>query len=341
MKPSQTKTLLTQTIKAGLPVLIVGKPGVGKTDVVSQAARETNSDLLISHPAVSDPTDAKGLPWAEAGAKQATFLPFGDLAQAVSHDSKKPLVWFLDDLGQASPAVQASFMQLILARRVNGHKLPDNVVFIAATNRREDRAGVSGILEPVKSRFAVIAEMEPDVDDWTNWAAEHKLRPEVIAFIRMRPELLCDFKPSGDMKNSPCPRTWSHVSKLLKLELSHGIEAAAYAGAVGEGAAMEFIGFLNMFRSLPVSPDRVLLDPEGVPVPKEPSHLYALSSALASKATENNFGRILTFAKRMPQEFAVLTVRDCHRRNPEVTMSPEFAKFTASKLGRLISGQEE
>jgi len=80
MKPSHTKTLLTHSIKASLPVLIVGKPGVGKTDVVSQAARETNSDLLISHPAVSDPTDAKGLPWAEAGAKQATFLPFGDLA---------------------------------------------------------------------------------------------------------------------------------------------------------------------------------------------------------------------------------------------------------------------
>src|SRR5579864_7434578 len=119
MKPTQTKTLLASCIGASLPVLIVGKPGVGKTDIVSQAAAETRAELLISHPAVSDPTDAKGLPWADAGAKEAKFLPFGDLAQAMAgpKDGGK-LVWFLDDLGQASPAVQASFMQLILARRI-------------------------------------------------------------------------------------------------------------------------------------------------------------------------------------------------------------------------------
>jgi hypothetical protein len=317
----------------------VGKPGVGKTDIVTQAARDAGADLLVSHPAVSDPTDAKGLPWADQGAEQARFLPFGDLAQATK--ATKPLVWFLDDLGQASPGVQASFMQLILARRVNDHKLPACVVFVAATNRREDRAGVTGILEPVKSRFAAIVDMDTDVDDWTNWATENQIRPEVIAFIRMRPELLIDFKPTADMKNTPSPRTWSHVSKLMELNLPPAIEMVAYAGAVGDGAAAELSGFLDMIKHLPVTPDRILLDPENSPVPKDPSHLYALSSALASKANEKNFGRIHTYAKRMPQEFAVLTVRDCQRRNPEVTRSSDFAKFAASKLGRIISGQED
>jgi MoxR-like ATPase len=215
LKPVQAKSLIAACITARLPILLVGKPGVGKSDVVAQAAAEAGADLLISHPAVADPTDAKGLPWAEAGATHATFLPFGDLAQAMA--ATKPLVWFLDDLGQASPAVQASFMQLILARRVNGHKLPECVVFVAATNRREDRAGVSGILEPVKSRFATIVEMEPGLDDWTVWATQNSIRAEVIAFLRFRPELLIDFKPTADMKNSPCPRTWASASKILNL----------------------------------------------------------------------------------------------------------------------------
>jgi hypothetical protein len=57
---------------------------------------------------------------------------------------------------------------------------------------REDRAGVSGILEPVKSRFTTIIEMEPDVDDWTNWATSNNIRPEIIAFIRIRRKLLID-----------------------------------------------------------------------------------------------------------------------------------------------------
>lgn len=339
MRPTQVRTLLVSTIKAGMPVLIVGKPGVGKSDVVAQASDDAGAEILVSHPAVADPTDAKGLPWAEPGANEAKFLPFGDLALAMK--ATKPLVWFLDDLGQASPAVQASYMQLLLARRVNGHKLPDCVSFVAATNRREDRAGVSGILEPVKSRFATIIEMDADPDDWTNWAASNGIRPELIAFMRMRPELLCDFKPTGDMKNSPCPRTWSHASKILNLNLSNGLESLALAGAVGEGAAAELSGFIQMFRNLPVSPDQILLDPTGADVPKEPSHLYAISSALAFKGNAENFGRLLTYAKRMPQEFGVLTIRDAVRRNKKCTAHPDFSKFAASKLGRLVSGQED
>lgn len=339
MRPSQVRTLLASTIKARMAVLIVGKPGVGKSDVVGQAAEDAGAEILVSHPAVADPTDAKGLPWAEAGAREATFLPFGDLAQAMK--ATKPLVWFLDDLGQASPAVQASYMQLLLARRVNGHKLPDCVTFVGATNRREDRAGVSCILEPVKSRFKTIIEMEPDIDDWTLWAAQRNVRPEVIAFLRMRPELLCDFKPTADMKNSPCPRTWASAADLLALNLSNSMESLALGGAIGEGAAAEFVGFLQMFRNLPVNPDEILLDPNGAEVPKEPSHLYAISTALAFRGTAENFGRILTYAKRMPQEFAVLTIRDAVRRNKKVTQHVDFAKFAASKLGRIVSGQED
>ncbi len=43
-------------------------------------------------------------------------------------------VCLLDDLGQAPPAVQAAAMQLLLARRVNGHAVSDHVTFLAATN---------------------------------------------------------------------------------------------------------------------------------------------------------------------------------------------------------------
>src|SRR5512146_1594126 len=150
--PSQLQELLSAAIPAREPVLVTGAPGVGKSDIVSQAATAAGAELILSRPAVSDPTDFKGLPWPDKDANSANFLPFGDFHRALN--AAVPTVWFLDDLGQSSPAVQAAAMQLLLARRVNGHILPDTVTFVAATNRRTDRAGVSGILEPVKSRFA-------------------------------------------------------------------------------------------------------------------------------------------------------------------------------------------
>src|SRR5882724_6653229 len=104
MTPSNLLVFLAKAIAARLPILITGAPGIGKSDLVAQAAETNGADLILSHPAVSDPTDAKGLPWVVDGA--ATFLPFGELQRALAAD--KPTVWFLDDLGQASPAVQAS-----------------------------------------------------------------------------------------------------------------------------------------------------------------------------------------------------------------------------------------
>lgn len=102
MRPSELTTLLAGSIPAGLPLLIVGAPGVGKSQIVEAAAKSAGADLITSHPAVSDPTDAKGLPWVAADHESARFLPFGELARAVK--ATTPTVWFLDDLGQAPPA---------------------------------------------------------------------------------------------------------------------------------------------------------------------------------------------------------------------------------------------
>lgn len=340
MNPSRLQTFLANAIAAKLPVLITGAPGIGKSDIVAQAASDANADLILSHPVVSDPTDAKGLPWIASDKKSATFLPFGEMMRAIN--AKTSTVWFLDDLGQASPAVQASFMQLILARRVNGHVLPDCVTFVAATNRRTDRAGVTGILEPVKSRFASIVELEPSLDDWCTWAIKKQLPVQLIAFLRFRPDLLQAFNPSADLVNSPSPRTWHNAAKLMQLGLDSTIEYEALKGAVGEGAAAEFTAFLQIARECP-SLDGILLDAHNAPIPSKPAALYAVATGLANKATEANFSRIATYAERLTQakhgEFAVLMLRDCLRRNPQLMQTSDFTKLASSETGKLFSGK--
>lgn len=341
--PSQLITLLSAAIPQRLPVLITGAPGVGKSDIVAQAAKLTGAEIILSHPAVADPTDAKGLPWPSTEKGEATFLPFGELARALK--ATVPTVWFLDDLGQATPAVQASFMQLILARRVNGHVLPDCVTFVAATNRRADRAGVSGILEPVKSRFATIVELHPDVDSYAQWTFTSGTHvPAVqVAFLRFRPDLLSDFKPTADMSNSPMPRTWSSAAKIEALNLPQQVELAAMSGCVGEGPAAEYIAFRRMYQSL-TSVDAILLDPKGCKLPSQSNELYATCTALASKATDQNLSRIGIIATRLNDagkgEFSVLLMRDCIKRNQKLMYTDAFIRISSGPLGQLISGQE-
>ena len=331
MKARELTKLLKVTIPAGLPVMVKGAPGVGKSDIIAQACEASGADLIIEHPVVSDPTDFKGLPFAKDG--KAEFLPFGSLRQIIN--AKRRTVFFLDDLGQAPPSVQAACMQLILARRINGSKVSDLVTFVAATNRHKDRAGVTGILEPVKSRFASIVELEPDMEDWVAWALQSGVPTELIAFIRFRPNLLFDFEPTNEMKNSPCPRTVANVGKLMQAGIPSGIEYEVYTGAAGEGFAAELMAFLQIFRDLP-NPDAVLMAPQKAKVPEDPATLYAICGALARRCGQNTIDNLITYANRLPAEFSVLLVRDSVQLVPEVVNNRSYIEWASSHSDVLI-----
>jgi hypothetical protein len=337
VKPSQLCALLVKTIPARLPVLITGAPGIGKTDCEALACAEAGADNIIMHPVVKDPTDFKGMPWVTEGG--ATFIPFNDLHRLIH--ATKLTVCFLDDLGQATPAVQAAAMQLILGRQIDGHRISDQVVFVAATNRRGDRAGVTGILEPVKSRFISIVELAPDLNDWCAWACRAGIAPEVMAFLRFRPELFSDFKPTADMTNSPSPRTWHHESKVLALGIPNDVQIPMIQGSVGEAAGVEFVSFLRVWTQM-VSPDLVLSAPDTAPIPTEPSALYAVSTAIAMRVQKESMTRYCRYLERLcdadQDEFAALSMKTTLAREPLLSNTAGYVTAMSGALGRLMVG---
>lgn len=340
MTPSQITTLLTSTLPKQFPVLLTGAPGVGKTSLVAAAADALGMDIVVCHPAVSDPTDAKGLPWFVPGEDSARFVPYGELAEVLS--SKTPTVWFWDDLGQASPAVQASYMPWLLARACGSHRLPDHVTIVAATNGREHRAGVSGLLAPVKSRFATIVSVEPTLNDWVDWALTRGLAPEIIAYLRSYPQHLIANEVAPGLQNEPNPRTWENAARIFSLDLPKALRLPALAGAIGEGAAVEFCAYLEMLSSL-VSVDAILTDPTHAPLPEGPSQYYATVTGLAARTDQANFRRCALYIDRIVDagfaEFAVLYVKDSLRRQgPKLTTNADYIRLMTGPLGKLITG---
>jgi hypothetical protein len=337
MKPTELVQLLRVAIRNKINVLIKGKPGIGKTDIVMQACAIEDYDTVLSHPVVDDPTDYKGMPCIlknKEGEERAEFMPFGNLEKIIT--ASRPTAYFMDDLGQALPAVQAAGMQLLLAKEINGQKVSPFVSFIAATNRKADKAGVSGILEPVKSRFGTIVELDTDLEDWVDWGLKSKKIPvDLIAFIRFRPEQLDTFKATSDLTNSSCPRTVENVAKWMKAGLPQSLEFETYEGAAGKAFASELMSFLKIFRQLP-DPLKIIQNPDGANIPDEPAALYATCGALAARANLKNFENICKYAYRMPKEFSVFMVKDCVRQNEDVAETDSFIQWVAKHKSSMI-----
>jgi hypothetical protein len=283
--------------------------------------------LKVTRLALADPVDLRGLP--DTHGDTTRWLVPADFPQ----EGCPPTIWFFDEWPQGSIACQNAAGQLLHERRLGDYVLPDNVYICAAGNRAKHRAGTSGKMPThIADRFTHL-DVETDLNDWSRYmlAAGHPV--EVVAFCRFRSELLSAFDPAEDV--SPTPRSWADLSSVFVQNPPSEIELALYSGKVGAGAATEFVGFLRVFKTLP-NIDNIILNPTTAPVPTEPSTLYALATGLARKATDGNFDRVVSYAKRLPAEFGVLLVSAASKRDPEIQRTRAFIGWASENAEFML-----
>jgi hypothetical protein len=316
MKASSIAAALKALLAARQPAFIWGAPGIGKSSVVAQFANSLSLALRDVRALLLDPVDLRGLPYVSPDGRSKWAVP--DFLPADGAG-----ILFLDELNAAPGMVQAAFYQLILDRKLGEYTLPVGWIIVAAGNRDSDRAHTTRMPTPLRNRF-VHLDFEVDAQEWSEWAIGAGIRPEVIAFVRFRPQLLSAF--DRDANAFPSPRSWEFASRILDSTPDISVEHEMFAGAVGMGAATEFSGFLKMFRELP-NIDAILLNPSGEPVPESPAAQYAVASALAHRASDSNFDRVCLYLDRMPTEFRVLSVRDATLRDQKIKYTAGYTKW--------------
>lgn len=326
LSPKNAMVAVIASLRANFPILLVGGPGLGKTDVVRAVASGLNWPVILKHPVTEDSVDYKGMPYAESGV--ADFLPFGDQRQMM--DATSDTIVFLDDVGQALPSTQAALMQLVLGRQLNGHRIPDHVRFVLATNRKTDNAGVQTLLAPLLGRMTIV-NVEPSLEDWVEWALEHEVPAEMISFIRFQPELLIDQKgvKSGRIENTYNPRNVTRCAMLYDQCKADGVsqvvQHALYEGCCGEGFAAQFLAFVKVCENLP-SKASIIADPQGVSVPADSATRYAIVGFLAN-AVRPDEPEVWEYVERFGAEYSVLFARDTVYGNPDMAETAEYVSW--------------
>jgi hypothetical protein len=323
------------------PIMAWGKPGVGKSEAVRQAADDHNAELVDIRLSQYDSVDLRGIPVPHAGMTvwhAPITLPFqGNTAFQIVDEKTgerrdgtrgdKPIFLFLDEINSAAPSVAAVAYQLINDRAVGEHKLMDNVVVIAAGNREVDRGVTNRMPTPLANRFTH-TEIDIDVDAWCYWAQASGLPAEGVAFMQFRKPLLCTFDPSKPDKAFATPRSWKKaLNYYADQQMPEHIKQAAMSGAIGEGPAAEFWGFVDVWGKMPKMSE-IEKNPEKVKVPTEAAMRYAVAVAISSEMNTKNTKPFSTYLERMDPEFAVLAWQLAMRRDLAVSGTHEFIDFS-------------
>lgn len=340
MKFSQLKDsiLLQFNAPAGNKVVpfIQGKPGGGK----SSCAREIAAALAERHgipaerivefnPSLREACDILGLPSMDGD--HTRWLPPEEFWRI--RDGQGPSILIIEELSDATMDMQNPMCRVILDRYAGQMKLSDELYIIATGNRSADRSGATRLSTKLANRMRIL-DFDEDLDDWCAWAAGHGINPVLIGFINFRPALLSEFDPKRD--RNPTPRAWEDVSRIPM-----GLEPAVYlehcVGAVGEGAAAEWTGFLKVYEDLPDF-DEIIRNPEKAELPKKPDVQYAVVAKLMLGASKKTFAKVYKYVSRLPPDFMVMMMRDLSK-NPDaqwVLRTPEWKDFCVKNTSVLI-----
>jgi hypothetical protein len=337
VKISQATSMVTDFIKAGIVPMVHGSPGIGKSQIVAQIAKEYGLKMIDLRLSQCDPTDLAGFPQIDVARQKAGYLPMDTfpLEGEAPPTGYNGWLLFFDEANSAPKAVQAAAYKVILDRMIGQRHLHKNCALVAAGNLETDGAIVEEMSTALQSRLAHI-ELVVDPDSWVEWAQNNDVHHMITSFIQFKPGQLYTFKPDHTDKTYACPRTWEFANRVMKVtEEGSPNRLPMLSGTLSEGVAREFLTFVKIFADLPKMAS-IVAAPETIKVPNEPSILYALTGSLAHNATVDNFGSLMKFISRLPVEFQVVTMRETIRRNKAMMSHAAVQKWVTESAAKLF-----
>ena len=272
---TQARKSLLQAFKVKRPLFLWGPPGIGKSELVEDIAKELGGIMFDCRLGQMEPTDIRGIPFYNKEIGKMDWAPPIDLPDEETAAKYPIVVLFLDEMNSAAGSTQAAAYQLILNRRIGKYKLPDNVVMVAAGNRESDKGVTYRMPTPLANRF-IHQEMKVDFPSYQAWAVKKNIHQDVVGYLSFAKQDLYDFDAKSSSRAFATPRSWTFVSQLLDADDGDNDTLTnLIAGTVGEGLAVKFMAHRKIASRLP-KPEDILSGKVTDLEVKEVSAMYSL-----------------------------------------------------------------
>lgn len=309
--------------------MLWGPRGVGKSSIVRQVAEIFGVPLVDLRLTTIEPVDLRGAIFADDHHRRTVWFPPEFLPGADEPDG----ILFLDELTAADQRLQISAYSLILDRRVGHYHLPDGWQVVAAGNAAEHGA-VSHDMGTALADRLFHFNVQSTIDAFLAYAGEQGFAPEVMAYLRIRPDKLDDNQSqvANDHLLGASPRGWEDISNVLRSDLPEQERRLFVQGRIGAANAADFFGVL---RELEAGTDVLALlaaEPgaeTAALLPTSIDGLYGMVyGLLAASTTADSLSRALEIIDQLPDARATqpLPLREAQTLAMELLFEKALAR---------------
>ncbi len=207
------------------PILLMGPPGIGKTQVMEQIARECGIALVSYTITHHTRQSAVGLPFIvkkNYGEEEFSVTEYtmseiiSSVYDKMEKTGLKEGILFIDEINCVSETLAPMMLQFLQGKTFGNQKVPEGWVIVTAGNPPEYNKSVREFDVVTLDRIKKI-DVEADFDVWKEYAYRQGIHPAVISYLELRRKNFYRVENTVDGKIFATARGWEDLSRLIQV----------------------------------------------------------------------------------------------------------------------------
>ena len=205
------------------PLLLIGPPGIGKTQIMEQIAKECQIGLVSYTITHHTRQSAVGLPFIQEKKFQGktysiTEYTMSEIIASVYSKMEdtglKEGILFIDEINCVSETLAPTMLQFLQNKTFGNQKVPSGWIIVAAGNPSEYNKSVRDFDVVTMDRIRYI-HVETDYYVWKEYAISKHIHPMILSYLELKPNHFYTVSTSVDGMEFVTARGWEDLSYLL------------------------------------------------------------------------------------------------------------------------------